>query len=339
MILDRLLDDPTVWRRVLLFAPHPDDESLAAGGLLHRAAGRSRAVRVVFATDGENNPWPQRFLERRWRIDAAARARWGAWRRAEARTALAVLGVAPSNVRFLQLPDQGLSRLLVEDAAGATAHIAAEIAGMRPTLLVAPAMTDRHPDHSALAVLLRLALQELPFTAGGCVQLAYVVHGRPVEPTPVRLLLTAEELACKRAAIRCHATQLALSRRRFLAHARIDEQFVEPTLASARHHVLEASADRAGVRLVVQPPTLLGVPVPALLDVVAVGGDASVVGRSIRLWPRIREVSVSLPVRPLAVHARLEPLRPFFDRDGWQSFFFPAERASLPIADVSARLA
>src|SRR5262249_9852030 len=43
--------------RLLVFAPHPDDDVLACGGLLQRAAAALAAVGVVFVTDGENNPW------------------------------------------------------------------------------------------------------------------------------------------------------------------------------------------------------------------------------------------------------------------------------------------
>src|SRR5882672_10858445 len=69
--------------RLMVLAPHPDDETLGAGGLLQRAAARGVATRVVFATDGDDNPWPQRVVERRLWIGADARARWGARRRGE----------------------------------------------------------------------------------------------------------------------------------------------------------------------------------------------------------------------------------------------------------------
>ena len=49
--------------RVLVLAVHPDDESLCAGGLIQHALAHGAKVRVVFITDGDNNPWPQRFVE------------------------------------------------------------------------------------------------------------------------------------------------------------------------------------------------------------------------------------------------------------------------------------
>src|SRR5438445_10554648 len=91
--------------RLMLFAPHPDDESLACGIVIQRAVRAGAAVRVVYVTDGENNPWPQRLLERKWRLNAADRKRWGKLRRVEALAALDVLGVRGSDARFLALPD------------------------------------------------------------------------------------------------------------------------------------------------------------------------------------------------------------------------------------------
>ena len=41
--------------RVMMFAPHPDDESLAAGIFLQRAVAAGANVRVIYATDGERN--------------------------------------------------------------------------------------------------------------------------------------------------------------------------------------------------------------------------------------------------------------------------------------------
>jgi LmbE family N-acetylglucosaminyl deacetylase len=53
----------------MLIAAHPDDESLACSIVLQQAVGAGAAVRVIYATDGENNPWPQRAMERKWHLD------------------------------------------------------------------------------------------------------------------------------------------------------------------------------------------------------------------------------------------------------------------------------
>src|SRR5436309_14544363 len=39
--------------RVLVFAPHPDDETIGAGGLIFRSTHRGAPVRVVFVTNGD----------------------------------------------------------------------------------------------------------------------------------------------------------------------------------------------------------------------------------------------------------------------------------------------
>jgi len=54
----------------MMFAAHPDDESLACSIVLQQAVRAGAAIRVVYATDGDDNPWPQRVLERKWRLNA-----------------------------------------------------------------------------------------------------------------------------------------------------------------------------------------------------------------------------------------------------------------------------
>src|SRR5207249_3833424 len=43
--------------RVLVLAPHPDDEALACGGLVQRALKMRLPVRIVFLTYGDSNEW------------------------------------------------------------------------------------------------------------------------------------------------------------------------------------------------------------------------------------------------------------------------------------------
>src|SRR5262249_25752844 len=124
----KMLPNPVEWKRVMVFAPHPDDETLATGGLLQQVIAIGGEIRVVFATDGDNNPWPQRVSERRWQISLADRLRWGERRRAEALSALAHLGVPASSARFLGYPDQGLTSLLLSGDPEPLVTLAEEIA-------------------------------------------------------------------------------------------------------------------------------------------------------------------------------------------------------------------
>ena len=50
-----VLDVPEA-TRLLLIAPHPDDEVLGAGGLMQRVRATGGAVRVVYLTDGDGYP-------------------------------------------------------------------------------------------------------------------------------------------------------------------------------------------------------------------------------------------------------------------------------------------
>ena len=218
--------------RLLLFAPHPDDESLGCSILLQRAVRAGAVVRVVYVTDGDDNPWPQRVLERKWRLNGNDRRRWGRLRRTEALAALRVLGMHGSAARFLGLPDQKLSAMLRCGGQSALERFAAIIADWEPTDLLVPSISDTHPDHSALAVMLRLVFSESfsdAMETGQMTVWSYVVHGRsPAFLDRAETICQSHiETATKLRAIRCHKTQLKLSRKRFLGYAARPERLVK----------------------------------------------------------------------------------------------------------------
>ena len=102
--------------RLMLIAPHPDDEALACSIILQRAIQAGIAIRVIYATDGDDNPWPQRVLERKWRLNAADRKRWGNVRRSEALAALRMLGVHARDAHFLALRNKARGRQTTANA-------------------------------------------------------------------------------------------------------------------------------------------------------------------------------------------------------------------------------
>ncbi|MDQ2891202.1 MAG: PIG-L family deacetylase [Gemmatimonadota bacterium] len=206
---------------IVIVAPHPDDESLAAGGLIQRARARGARVAVVFMTDGDMNPWPQRAAETRAVIGRSDRVRWGRRRRAEAHAALTVLGVHADAVHVLGMADMGLTEALARDPAGASVPVATLLHELAPDLVVLPSLYDTHPDHSAAHVMWMLALHRAACDAGVA---TYAVHGRD-DSTASEFEISASELATKMRAVGEHASQLVLSRRRMLAYAKRPERF------------------------------------------------------------------------------------------------------------------
>lgn len=251
---DALLRRPGA--RLLVLAPHPDDESLAAAGLIQRARAHGAPVSVVFASDGENNPWPQRAMEHRAWIGARQRAAWGARRHDEADAALRILGVDPARVHRLGWPDGGVTRMLLDGVASMLESLRALIVRERPTVLVLPDMADRHPDHGALRVLVEMALRDMPDSQRP-ICLGYLLHGHPQAGAAQRtvLALAGAELEGKRRAIAAHASQMVLSRRRFMGFASPTEVFAihpgDDDAASARLPWLPSRAVRPLLSLLV----------------------------------------------------------------------------------------
>ncbi|MGB5834351.1 MAG: PIG-L family deacetylase [Thiohalocapsa sp.] len=124
-------------KRVLVFAPHPDDEVLACGGTIALLQRNGCQVRVVVMTDGSRGD-PRGYFSG----DISSR------RYAESRTALGVLGI--SDVQFLGYPDGDL-----RPRGDVTRRIQGIIEDFAPDLLFLPPVLDHHRDHVAgsLAVL------------------------------------------------------------------------------------------------------------------------------------------------------------------------------------------
>ena len=263
--------------RILVLAPHPDDESLAVGGLVQRALARGIDPQLVFVTDGENNPWAQRAGERRWRIGPAERERWRVRRRAEAQAALACLGAPGTATTFLGHPDQGLTGLLLSGQLGLVRTLREMVCRWRPSFLVAPAFEDLHPDHSALAVMTRFALAGLDPAMRRPRLLQFVVHGRGpcTNSAGVSLRLTPEERANKRAAILCHASQLIWRRRSLLAWAGATESFLpgDSLGEGSRHPVRGAVLEDGMLHLELAPRSRLGAFGPTDLLIAFAGGE------------------------------------------------------------------
>jgi LmbE family N-acetylglucosaminyl deacetylase len=130
--------DPLSSERVLVVAPHPDDETLGCGGLIARLVARGSTVHIVFLTDGGashrgSRTWP--------------RPRLAALREGEAIEALAALGAGDSPRTFLRLPDAAMPEEGSEAWRAARDALAAVVAALQPDLAILPWRRDPHCDH------------------------------------------------------------------------------------------------------------------------------------------------------------------------------------------------
>jgi N-acetyl-1-D-myo-inositol-2-amino-2-deoxy-alpha-D-glucopyranoside deacetylase len=204
--------------RLLVVAPHPDDESIATGELIQQVSQAGGEVQILLLTNGDNNPWPQRWMERRIHIGPKERRRWGERRRAEVVQALGRLGVDAQALFPLGWPDMGVTGLLCGAMGAGVGAVQERLREFRPNLVALPALGDHHPDHSAAHVITRLAVAG--WNDGAPRMLAYLVHGHEVavsgmaRPGRVKLDSSVELHATKMSALACHRSQMALSGKR-----------------------------------------------------------------------------------------------------------------------------
>jgi LmbE family N-acetylglucosaminyl deacetylase len=174
--------------RVLVVAPHPDDEAIGCGGTLCLHRRRGDPVHVVFLTSGEQGVEDM--------PGAAARAA----REAEARAAARVLDL--SGVDFLHLPDQGVGRQLERGA-----RLLRKVLGRhRPDVIYLPHPEESHPDHEAALPLVRQALAGLPGGAAGADLRGYEVWSPLTRHDWVEVV--SEVMGQKLRAVRCYRSQL-----------------------------------------------------------------------------------------------------------------------------------
>ena len=120
---------------MLVVAPHPDDETIAAGGAIRHMLARGGRVNVLVVTDGaashRNSPShpPARLAKRR---------------RRETRAAVRALGLDARHLTMLGLPDGGLDTL---DARGRARLRRALARYGNVDLVLLPDPGEAHPDH------------------------------------------------------------------------------------------------------------------------------------------------------------------------------------------------
>ncbi|MCB0208469.1 MAG: PIG-L family deacetylase [Anaerolineae bacterium] len=145
--------------KVLVLAPHPDDESFACGGALILHVQAADPIKIVFLTDGA-----QADTKNEYDTDAYIYLR-----EQEATNACHLLGVV--DFEFWRIPDRTLSANEYT-----ISRLAQLIDAYQPTLVYAPSPFEFHPDHRATASLLWQVVQTTHIKT----QLAFYELNRPI---------------------------------------------------------------------------------------------------------------------------------------------------------------
>jgi len=149
-LLSNLYDGPAVVEaeggpatRVLVIAPHQDDEVIGCGGTLRQLVERGAQVTVAYLTDGGSGTAGVSSQEQ------------SQTREKEAKAGLSVLGIADSI--FMRFPDQGLVH-----SPSVVRSVAQLIKETDPNVLFVPYFLDTHPDHAIAARVVGEALSSHP---------------------------------------------------------------------------------------------------------------------------------------------------------------------------------
>ncbi|WP_145001079.1 PIG-L family deacetylase [Kocuria rhizophila] len=183
--------------RAVVFAAHPDDETLGAGGTVRRLARQGTEVRVVVATLGENShPDSTTFTP-----DELARLR-----HEELATAVRTLTGQDAAPVYLSLTDGGLTEEQLREPVAE--HLDWAEQGEKP-LALCTWERDGHTDHEVLA---RAVARAAGARGVRCVQYpVWFWHWGSPTRLPrglVRVPLSEEDRAAKRDALAHHVTQV-----------------------------------------------------------------------------------------------------------------------------------
>ncbi len=128
-------------KRILVLAPHMDDETIGPGGVIRKHANEGAEVHCVFITDGSNS------------VSDLSKEELTNARMDEMEKVKNILGI--TDIHYLGLPDGH-----VESNKDTQKKLAEVIKSINPDLIYCTSFVDAHPDHTATATILSDVLKQ-----------------------------------------------------------------------------------------------------------------------------------------------------------------------------------
>jgi LmbE family N-acetylglucosaminyl deacetylase len=193
--------------RLLVLAPHPDDEVIGCGGVVFQHLRDGRQVRVAVATDG---------------VEAAPNEDTDAYRARREDESRRALNAA---FDFFRFPDRALEQHFDDLAA----RLRDVLDQFRPDLILVPSAIEIHPDHVALSRCFCELVQRDPslFADLAVARVAFYEVSQPLRPNV--LVDITDVAAAKYDAIAAHSSQTEI--RDYVSFARGLNAYRAMTLA------------------------------------------------------------------------------------------------------------
>ena len=143
-------------KKIIVFAPHPDDETLGCGGTIAKRISEGYDVLVVVMTDGRNafknvlnihfDPTPEELME---------------IRKEEVKRATRILGISEENLIFMDFVDGTLEN----NEEKAEEKVTEILSKNQPVEIYFPYKGDGHPDHRTTYRIVRNSIRKLAISA------------------------------------------------------------------------------------------------------------------------------------------------------------------------------
>ncbi|MEN6355852.1 MAG: PIG-L family deacetylase [Armatimonadota bacterium] len=187
----RIMNAPQKGDRVMVFAPHSDDETLGCAGMIARAVENGASVHVTLITNGDGFRFAVGRAYRTLKVTPQRCIMFAYRRQKETLSALSILGLSPRQVTFLGYPDRGIAQMwnkywdrdtlylshatnsdhspytdsLTRHAPYCGEALMGDIIHVlerdRPTDVYLPHPLDNHPDHYATYCFVAAAIEQL----------------------------------------------------------------------------------------------------------------------------------------------------------------------------------
>ncbi len=201
-------------KKILILAPHPDDEIISSLSIIEEAKKCGGIIKVVFITSGEYNYLGSVKFTKSLKLN---KQEYAFIRENEAKSVMQELGI--SDFEFWRIPDLAVSKnkkLLFK-------NLLKTIDNFSPHILISPSYYDLHKDHNSTAIVVSHIANKFK----GLKVYYYIIHSNnTIDSLPLNTIKLSRELKDKkRKLFTYYKSQFLYNKSFFLA--RLDkEQFL-----------------------------------------------------------------------------------------------------------------